>query len=131
MITEVPNLQRTVKPSEERYTNLIKNEFMKHAKEINRLGSKMDQTNSCVKLGNGDNATYVFSLASDMATIIAKYKGNYGMYVVDIQGGNGITLVSGGTSPLTIQHTENQKTVKIKNNLGTDVAVQIINSGIS
>ena len=43
MIAETPNLQRTVSQSEERYTNLIKQEFIKHAKEINRLNSKIEE----------------------------------------------------------------------------------------
>lgn len=36
MITETPNIQRQINP-EGRFVTLIKNEFIKHAKEINRL----------------------------------------------------------------------------------------------
>ena len=36
MISETPALQRQLQP-EGRFVNLIKNEFIKHAKEINRL----------------------------------------------------------------------------------------------
>lgn len=43
MIPETPTLQRKISQGEERYTNLIKNEFIKHAKEINRLHKRLDQ----------------------------------------------------------------------------------------
>ena len=36
MITEIPNIQRQVSP-ESRFITLLKGEFVKHAKEINRL----------------------------------------------------------------------------------------------
>ena len=36
MITETPNIQRQVQP-EARFVTLLKNEFIKHAKEINKL----------------------------------------------------------------------------------------------
>lgn len=42
MIPETPNLQRKISSGEERYTNLIKQEFIKHAKEINRLEKDID-----------------------------------------------------------------------------------------
>ncbi len=58
MIAETPNLQRTVSQSEERYTNLIKQEFIKHAKEINRLGAKIEdlerQLNAISQATQGD-----------------------------------------------------------------------------
>ena len=41
MITETPNIQRQVQP-EGRFVNLLKNEFIKHAKEINRLQGNID-----------------------------------------------------------------------------------------
>lgn len=40
MITETPNIQRQLQP-EGRFVNLIKNEFIKHAKEINRLNENI------------------------------------------------------------------------------------------
>ena len=42
MIPEVPSIQRQIKP-EERFINLIKNEFVKHAKEINLLEEKIKE----------------------------------------------------------------------------------------
>lgn len=41
MIAETPALQRQVQP-EGRFVNLIKNEFIKHAKEINRLNKEIE-----------------------------------------------------------------------------------------
>lgn len=41
MITETPNLQRQIQP-EGRFVTLLKNEFVKHAKEINRLQENID-----------------------------------------------------------------------------------------
>lgn len=41
MITETPNLQRQIQP-ESRFVTLLKNEFVKHAKEINRLQENID-----------------------------------------------------------------------------------------
>lgn len=41
MITETPNIQRQVQP-ESRFITLLKNEFIKHAKEINRLQKTVD-----------------------------------------------------------------------------------------
>lgn len=40
MITETPALQRQINP-EGRFVTLIKNEFVKHAKEINRLNKEI------------------------------------------------------------------------------------------
>ena len=41
MINETPGLQREIKP-ENRFIQLIKNEFIKHAKEINRLNKDIE-----------------------------------------------------------------------------------------
>lgn len=41
MIAETPSLQRQVQP-EGRFVTLIKNEFIKHAKEINRLNKQIE-----------------------------------------------------------------------------------------
>ena len=46
MIPETPKLQRTIGNSEERYTNLIKQEFVRHAKEINRLNKKIEEVDT-------------------------------------------------------------------------------------
>ncbi len=45
MITETPNIQRQLQP-EGRFVNLIKNEFIKHAKEINRLHRNVEDIES-------------------------------------------------------------------------------------
>ena len=48
MIPETPMLQKKVSQGEERYTTLVKNEFIKHAKEINRLNKKLEEVDGYV-----------------------------------------------------------------------------------
>lgn len=53
MITETPNIQRQINP-EGRFVTLLKNEFIKHAKEINRLHKNIDN----IEIGNVDLKDY-------------------------------------------------------------------------
>lgn len=53
MITETPNIQRQVQP-EGRFVTLLKNEFIKHAKEINRLHKTVED----IETGDVDLQNY-------------------------------------------------------------------------
>ena len=66
MIAETPSLQRQVQP-EGRFVTLIKNEFVKHAKEINRL----NQIVKDVEAGDVDLSNYYTKQQTNTAIQVA------------------------------------------------------------
>lgn len=60
MITETPNIQRQVQP-EGRFVTLLKNEFVKHAKEINRLHRTVED----IETGDVDLQNYYTKQQTD------------------------------------------------------------------
>lgn len=60
MITETPNIQRQVQP-EGRFVTLLKNEFIKHAKEINRLHKTVED----IETGDVDLHNYYTKQQTD------------------------------------------------------------------
>ena len=95
----------------------------------NQLGLQKN-TNNYVQLGGSASGTasHTFTFASNMVTIIARRGSNYGMYCVDVWDTGAVTMVSGGTSPLSIAHEANSHEVTITNVTGSAVVVQIIRS---
>ena len=60
MIAETPNIQRQVQP-EARFVTLLKNEFVKHAKEINRLHKTVED----IETGDVDLRNYYTKQQTD------------------------------------------------------------------
>ena len=94
----------------------------------NQLGLQKN-TNNYIQFSNGQS--YTFTFTSNIVTIIARRGSNYGMYCVDVWDTGAVTMVSGGTSPLSIAHEANSHEVTITNVTGSAVVVQIIRSDVS
>ncbi len=118
MITETPALQKQIQP-EGRFVTLIKNEFIKHAKEINRLhndiknieitggGSTVDLSNYYTKQQTNSvisNAIVNISGITDTNTTYSLSKNN-NTIILTGSDGSSFSVVDTGTADESISTT--------------------------